>query len=116
MKAKSESEKKIYKLKAKSKSFIYITFLISFCHLFATALHRQLENFISSLIAQVLKKCLGKSEKWKVLSEKRKKNFLNKKRKAKVEKIIEKLKARSLILKTASEKQKWKFYDFAFQL
>ncbi len=39
-------------------------------------------------------------------------------RKAKVEKIIEKLKAKSKIFnfKTASEKHKRKFYDFAFHL
>ncbi len=47
------------------------------------------------------------------------KKFLNvksEKQKAKTEKIIEMLKAKSkiLILKTTSEKQKRKLYDFAF--
>ncbi len=68
-KQKVKVKKKIEKLKAKNKSFIYITFYL----LFTTALHGQLRNFISSLISQVLQRFLGKNEKWKVLSEKRKK-------------------------------------------
>ncbi len=42
--------------------------------------------------------------------------FESEKRKAKAEKIMEKLKAKPLILKTASEKRKRKFYNFSFQL
>ncbi len=56
----------------------------------------------------LLQKFLGKSVKSK-------KMFESEKRKAKVEKIIEKLKAKkakSSILKTASKKWKLKFYDF----
>ncbi len=55
-----------------------------------------------------------KSEKFlKVKSEK---IFECEKRKVKQEKLTEKQKAKSLILKTVSTKLKRKFYDFAFQL
>ncbi len=66
----------------------------------------------------VLQKFLGKSENWKVLNEKWKKNLKVKSEKQKWKKVLKswKLKAKCLILKTASEKQKRKFYDFVFQL
>ncbi len=57
---------------------------------------------------------LGK--KWKVesLKVKSEKIFESEKQKAKADKIIKKLKAKFFILKTTSEKQKWRFYDFPF--
>ncbi len=116
LKAKSESEKKIGKLKAKSKSFIYITFFYRFCPPFHNHIAGTNQKFHLVFYSIGTSEISGK--KWKVESFKwkAKKIFGIEKRKAKAEKIIEKLKAKSLILKTASEKQKQKFYDFTFQL
>ncbi len=115
-----ESEKQKVKVKKKLKHWkpkAKVLFILLFHHFFPPFHNRIVwttQKFHFESYSTGTSEIFGKKWKWKVLSEKRK-NFWKWKAKSKSGKIIEKLKAKFLILKTVSEKQKRKFYDFAFQ-
>ncbi len=111
---KVKSEKQKCKEKLKSQSFIYITFLKLVFPSFSQ-LHCMDNSKFSFRVSEPTSEIFG--EKWIVESFKwkAKKNLKVKSEKQNWKKLLKnwKLKAKSLILKTASEKRK--FYDFAFQ-
>ncbi len=96
VKSKKRSEKKIVKLKAKTKVLFHF---FNHFFVFTTTLHEQLKNFILSLIAYF-------RNFWEKV--KSKKIFESEKQKLKVEKIIEKLKIKSEIFNFENCKRKAK--------
>ncbi len=104
-------KKKLKSWKPKTK-VLFVSFFITFSVFDYIAWTFQKFHFASySLLQKYLRKV--ESFKWKA-----KKSLKVKSEKQKWNKSVKswKLKAKSIILKTASEKQKQKFYDFTFQL